>query len=111
MATTAEMIEALLGVNTFKRVNHITNQIGVAAEQIAIGSPQRASLLFVNLSANVMYVSPDQEAAATHGIRLAPNGGTVAMIWDRDLELVTEEWWGIAGGANSDIFVLESIIH
>lgn len=108
--STADMIQALLGVKTFQRTNPVTATVGVAAELIARGSPQRAFLLVINLSANTIYIAPDNQAAVTRGIRLAPNGGSASLIWDRDLELVTQPWFGIATGAGSALYVLESII-
>ncbi len=105
-----DMIQALLGVKTYQVINPVTASVGVAQTLIARGKPQRAFLLIVNLSANVVYVSPDNLVSATHGIRLAPGGGTVSMIWDRDLELVALPWSALASAAASDIFVLESVI-
>ena len=106
----AGMIQALLGVNTYQVTDRETATVGLTAVRVARGNPQRAFLLIVNLSANTIYVSPDNRPSAAHGIILTPNGGSVSVIWDRDLELTTAEWFAIAGGAASAIMVLESII-
>lgn len=106
----AQMIQALLGVNTFSRNNPVTASVGAAAALVARGAPQRAFLLIVNLSVNSVYVGPFADVAAAKGILLQPNGGSVSLIWDRDLELVTQPWYAIAPAGASAILVVESVI-
>ncbi len=106
-----EILESLYGVRTYPRENAAGSEVGVVAEVIARNNPMRASLLVVNMSANVMYIGLTAAVAATHGMIIAPNGGSILFQWDRDFELVTEEWYCVAAGANSDIYVLENILQ
>jgi len=112
-----EMLEALFGIKSYPRENSLLfdpatglDQVGVVAVRILTNNPQRVSFQIVNLSANVVYIGLTNQVAATHGIRLAPNGGLMSAIWDRDFEEVAHEWWAIATGAASDIYVLRNLI-
>lgn len=106
-----EILESLYGVRTYPKENLQTTSVGVAAERIAINNPMRASLLVINMSANTIYLALTPNVSATQGIILAPNGGSVLFQWDRDFELVTEEWWALATGAASAIYTLENILQ
>lgn len=105
------MLQALFGIKTFPRENPITATVGIAAERILASNPQRVSFQVVNLSANNLYVGLSYTVAATEGIFIAPNGGIISLIWDRDFELCSHEWWAIAGGAASAVYVLENVIQ
>ena len=112
-----EMLEALFGIKSYPRENSLLfnpatglDQVGVAAARILTNNPQRVSFLVINLSANVVYVGLTNQVAATHGVRLAPNGGLMSAIWDRDFEEVSHEWWAVATAAASDIYVLRNLI-
>ncbi len=105
------MLEALFGITSFPRENPLVDEIGVAAVRFLANNPQRVSFQIVNLSANALYIATTNEVAATRGIMLGANGGIASLIWDRDFELVSHEWWGLAAGANSAVYVLENIIQ
>ena len=111
-----EILESLYGVRTYPRENHTlpAAQVGAAAVRIAANNPMRATLLVLNLSANTIYLGLTADVnvpPAPQGILLAPNGGSVLFQWDRDFELVTDEWWAIATGAASAVYVLENILE
>jgi len=106
-----DMLEALFGVRSYPRENPVTATVGAAAERILSLNPQRVSFQVINLSANSLYIGLSNAVAATEGIYIAPNGGSVSLIWDRDFELVSHDWWAIAGGAGSAVYVLENIIQ
>ena len=86
------------------------DRVDAAAERILTTNPQRVSFQLTNLSANVIYIGITNQVTPTHGIRLAPNGGFVSLIWDRDFELVSHEWWAVATVNNSDIYMLRNLI-
>jgi hypothetical protein len=107
--TLNELLEGLYGVKTFHQINQTVSAIGVASIPIMKGNPNRVSFLIVNLSANAIYISPMNDVSATKGIYVAPNGGSVLMQWDRDFELVSQTFYGIAAGAASSVYILENI--
>lgn len=112
-----EMLEALFGIKSFSQENSLLfdpttgfDRVGVDPVRILATNPQRVSFQVTNLSAAVVYVGVTNQVAATHGIRLAPNGGIMSVIWDRDFELCSHEWFAIATVADSDIYVLRNLI-
>lgn len=105
-----DMLVNLFGIGTYERVNPVTDASAAAAAVVAHANPMRAMLLIVNLSANNVYIAPDNQVAADHGIYIAPNGGSVLLQWDRDFELCAREWWIISPAGASDIFVIENIL-
>lgn len=102
-----EMLKSLYGARTTINENPDNVTMGVAALRIAGNNPMRLGLIVMNLSANSVYIAPSNQVAATRGIWLAPNGGQASLVWDRDMELCTREWWGIATAAGSTIYVIE----
>lgn len=104
-----QMVEALFGVKTYPRENPETNSVGTDAVRILQENPRRLSFQVVNLSANSLYIAPTNQVSSTRGIFLAANGGIVSLIWDRDFELCSHEWYAVASGAASDIYVLENV--
>ncbi len=112
-----EMLEALFGIKSHGVENSLLfdpatgfDRVDAAAERILTTNPQRVSFQLTNLSANVIYIGITNQVTPTHGIRLAPNGGFVSLIWDRDFELVSHEWWAVATVNNSDIYMLRNLI-
>lgn len=105
----SDMIDALFGVKTFYRINPVIDEVDATVTQILAGDPRRLFLLIMNLSGNAIYIAPDNQVATTRGIYLAPTGGSISLIWDRDMELVSQPWFGISTAANQDIFVIETL--
>ena len=96
-------------IKTHSLVNPLVAAVGVDAIPIALNHPDRVGMVIVNLSVNILYISPLPTVAAAAGIRIAPNGGAVSMTWDVDFELVSHDWYGIATGAGSAVFISEII--
>lgn len=103
------MLEALYGTRSRAVENPENTLLGVAALRILPNDPMRVGFIICNLSANGVYIAPTNQVAATRGIFVPPNGGSVSVVWDRDFELCAIEWWGIAGGANSQVYVLANV--
>ena len=108
--TLADLIAREYGVRTRARFSAPGFQAGVAISRAARQAPNRIGLTMVNLSANVIYVSPDGVPSATHGVRLAPSGGNLTLNWREDTHLVGLEWSMLASAAASDLIVLETLI-
>tara|TARA_B100001964_G_scaffold73250_1_gene82979 strand:+ start:142 stop:528 length:387 start_codon:yes stop_codon:yes gene_type:complete len=81
--------------------------IGTAATTIAESNPDRLSLQFTNLSANVIYIGLAETVSASNGIRLDMNGGGASLSVEDDGMLVTRQWYAMASGAGSSAYVLE----
>lgn len=106
-----EMLESLFGIKSFPRENpylvpHVAN---IATQQFLPYNPQRVSFVVTNLSANVIYIAPSNLVATDRGIRLAPQGGSAALTWDRDFELCSHDWYCTATVDASDFYVLENV--
>ena len=104
-----QMLEALYGVSSFISENPLVSQIDIAVTRFLPLNPQRLSFTFVNLSANVVYIAPNNAVASSFGIRLAPNGGNITIQWDRDFELCSKDWYATATANNSECYCLENI--
>lgn len=107
--TLSEFLQNLYGVKSNYQVNKRVSTVGVTAVSIMSNNPNRLSFLIINNSANNLYISPLNDVASTKGIYIAPSGGSVVLQWDRDFELVGQEWFAIASGALSNVFILENI--
>lgn len=77
------------------------------ASQAAGNAPDRMGLLFVNLSANTVYLGISPTPGSSNGIALSPNGGSASFNVDEDYTLVTRQWNCTAPGGASTVYVLE----
>jgi hypothetical protein len=107
MANLADLIEARFGVKTEAADNRSTSSIGTSVATVLPNDPKRLAAVIVNLSAVAVYVAPYRDVGASKGIRLAPSGGTLSLIWDEDFDVTGWEWFGIADAAASALFTLE----
>jgi hypothetical protein len=106
----ADLIERQFSIRTTSRINPVVDEVDIAVTQILAANPKRVGLLILNLSANTMYIAPDENVGAARGIFLAANGGSVSMKWDHDFEVVSLPWYGSATADNSDVFIMEEVI-
>ena len=106
-----DLLQVRMGVEVSETINPLTSTLGTTAQLIAANNPRRLALLVVNLSGVAVYIRPLAPASSTNGIRLGPSGGAVSMAWDADFGVVGKEWYGVAEGVGSSIFVLEVIIR
>lgn len=95
------------GVRTTLRINPLIDSVGVTVAQILGNNPSRLGWAIFNLSANGLYVLPERNVSATHGMYIAPNGGYMGWVWNEEWQAVCWAQWAIATGANSDVLVLE----
>lgn len=105
----SEMLFNLYGIKSHPKINSVTSSVDIAVTNILKNNPNRLSFLIVNLGANSVYIAPDNIVSSSHGIYVAPNGGSVILQWDRDFELVAQEWWATAGADDNAILTLENI--
>lgn len=70
----------------------------------------RVGLIIVNTSVNQCFVGLSQSQIVNlFGILLNQNGGSVTMQVNDDFTLPSHDWWGIAIGAPSQLYVVELI--
>lgn len=105
-----DLVEATLGARTVSDDNRTVSTIGATAAQILRQTPTRVAFTIVNMSAFDMWVGPFNNVASTKGIWLSPNGGSLALNYKEDFDLVGLEWFGIAGGAGASILTLETFL-
>lgn len=97
----------MFGVDSHVNKNPLTGSIATTATKFLDSNFDRVAFVFVNLSVNDIYISPDGQVAADHGILVSGSGGVVTSNILEDFALVNEEWYGVAVGGASDIFIIE----
>ena len=80
--------------------------VGTTSAAVTRNDPERPVLVFVNLSANTIFLGFDASVSSARGIRLAANGGALAMNARDDLTLPTRRWFAVATAAASNLYVL-----
>lgn len=105
--TLYDLLQAHFGIKTSYHVNPEVTQVKVTVTKIVSHNPNRLGLVIVNNGTANIFVSPLNTVTVGNGIRLVPAGGSVIFKWDVDFELVSSEFFGIADGAASAIFVIE----
>ena len=107
--TNAELLKATFGIETTERVNELVTQCETTLTRLTTNNPNRLSLTFINSGASNIFLSFHTGVAVGVGIRLGANGSSVALTWDRDMSLVTREFYGIASGAASAMEIIEVV--
>ena len=110
MAKSAEeLVQERLGTKTRTNDVPVTTSVGTASVVVLRQDPTRLAAVFVNLSANNIFIKPGGAAATSSGIRLNSNGGSAIFVVEDTFTLAGSEWNAIASGASSDIYILEVI--
>lgn len=74
---------------------------------VIIGNdPEAVEVLFVNLGLQAAFVALDGRVASTRGIYLSPSGGSAVFTVEEDGTLPAREWWAIASGGGTLLYVL-----
>jgi hypothetical protein len=107
--TLSQLLEGLYGIKTTNRINPYIDTVSTSATKFLANNPNRVSFIIVNMSANSLYISPLADVSTTKGIFIASNGGYAIFTWDRDFELVSQEWWCIGSAVGTTIYTLENI--
>jgi len=80
------------------------------AQEILGNNPNRLAFTITNLGATVCYIGlTNTVAAATRGIRLDANGGSVSFVWDEDFQAVAWAWWIIAAAGTPAVYAFEVV--
>ena len=107
MGALADFVRKKFGVDTHAIQDPVTATCLTTATTILRNNPDRLGWTVVNLGTTAMYIAWDRSVSATHGVYVAPNGGSVSSLADEDGELVGWELFGVAITAPVDIFTVE----
>lgn len=102
----SELLQSLYGVQTSYEINPTVSQVETALTKVLSYDPNRFGVVLVNTGSATIYLSPENSVAVGQGIALLPNGGAMVLEWDKDFELCSYEWYAIADGAASSIYLL-----
>ena len=91
----AEIISGVISVTT-----GITPLVG--------NDPDALALTFINVSANTVYVTPDNSVSVTRGIVLNSGGGAVSLNVRDDLTLPGYEWYAISSAGTADVYFIRA---
>lgn len=106
MGSLREFTNKYFSVPTQANVADVDTVIGIA--NVAKNNPDRLSLVIMNLSDTNVYISPDKNPSASHGILIQANGGFFSMNAKDDGALVGYEWNVYCTAATKRLFVLET---
>ena len=102
-----DLLQEEFGTTFEVHENPVTASVGITSVQFLQASGNRLAFVVINLSANVVYIRPKLDATTSIGIRLDPSGGWRSCYYKEDFLLPTMDWFAIATGAASTIYVLE----
>ena len=112
MTTTAQIIAGfynLEGITTESALN--TLSVGATVSQVAINDPTRVSILFINISSDIIYLGYDSSVSDVAGIMLVPNGGSYSLEITSDFALTGYATNAISTGNASALMVLTTSIN
>lgn len=83
--------------------------VGVARIQVLPNNPERTSVVFVNVSADFITITPTTQIPVGGGIRIAPNGGFISMTLQDDAPLQSMSWFAAADSPARDLYTVETM--
>lgn len=109
--TVQQLIAEKIGKNTTPKENPITSTVGTSATRILSNNPRRVAFVLINLGSYPIYLSPSNDPSTTKGIYIAESGGQISLNYENDFELTGGEFWAVADGGNSEIYVLSEELY
>lgn len=83
--------------------------IGTTRIEVLRNNPERSSIVFVNVGADFIHVTPSRRIASGSGIALGPNGGFISVILPEDAPLPSMPWFAVADSAGNDLYILTTV--
>ena len=109
MGILQNLIEREYEIQTWVRINPVSDEATTTAQQILYQNPDRIAFSIMNLGTENVALAPDENVAVDYGILLASNGGYVSMNWKEDYSLVGYDWWVLCPTGTSKLLTLEVI--
>lgn len=110
LTTTNDLISDLYGVTSFDVENPVTDTVTNSSTEILPVDPSRIAFTIINMSSDIIYLSPSFDPSSDKGILLQSNGGFWSVNFKDDLTLVTRSIHAISSGTSSKIYVIETSI-
>lgn len=107
--TLHQLLTSQYGLKTSENINPLVDSVAVAVTKICSFNPNRMGLVIVNTGSANIYVSPSGTVAVGKGTLLTSGGGSMSFVWDEDFELVAHDFYSIADGAPSTIYLMEIV--
>ena len=101
---TLALLNTAVALHKFTTPTNTFATVGVASALALAANANRKYAIFVNDSANIIYLGLGAAAVVGSGIRLNANGGSYEINWQN---LYTGEIYAIAGGAGSNLSIIE----
>ena len=89
--------------------NPLLTALGTSALLVFSNNPNRLAWIFINLSANTVYLGLGNDVGTAKGVLIAPNGGSATMIWSEDFQMTGWAIWGIAPAGASNCYSIEVV--
>lgn len=103
----AEYVDKRLGAQALPLTS--TGTLNIARGVAIPRNPNRLFCVFVNLSANSMYLNPVGAPSNTNGVLIGALGGSLTLLAEEDFDMTGYEWDGIAAADASSFFLLEGV--
>lgn len=107
MAEVAEYIKKRWGTPT--RVIERTINLGPSVLRLLDNNPRRFCYSVTNLGASPIFLGFSSNVSLSSGLYITGDGGTLIVTAEEDGELSTYELWGIRGGADANVYIVEVI--
>lgn len=109
-----ELLLSTYGIETIDEDSVV--DVNTTVGRVLPNNPQRIGLLFLNLSANNIYIKTRGDVASNNGISLIGNGSGYAFTWEHDGILISRNWYAVASVNPSRLYIQEvrinpSIMH
>lgn len=105
-----ELLEARFGTRGFPNENpENLASIGVTAQRLLRGNPNRIAFLYINLSVDTHYLRFGAAPSATNGIQVGPGGGSVRVFYIDDFDLPAYEWNVLGAAAGGAFYCVEYV--
>jgi hypothetical protein len=79
----------------------------VLAVPVTVNNPDRVGVIFMNTTANIIYIGLNSAVAVGNGISLAAGIGQANFTADEDGDLPTRQWWAISAAGVPNLYVVE----
>jgi hypothetical protein len=99
-----------IGVSNTESTQSTATVTGTAA-QVSVNNPNAISRLFINLSADNIFLLTDPSVSTINGIFLVANGGYFNTKSWEDFGLTGLPWYAVSSGISSGLMIVETTVN